>query len=49
MWFLNNIKGVFIPFITTPIQERVPHPYKLSNEESTAVDLEIPPLLKKKI
>jgi hypothetical protein len=40
-WTLNNIKGVFIPFITTPVQERVPHTYKLSKEESTAVDLEI--------
>jgi hypothetical protein len=38
---LNNIKGDFIPFITTPVQERVPHLYKLSKEEPTAVDLEI--------
>jgi hypothetical protein len=25
-WILNDVKGVFIPFITTPVQERVPHP-----------------------
>jgi hypothetical protein len=40
-WILNNVKGVFIPFITTPVQERALHPNKLSKEDSTAVDLEI--------
>jgi hypothetical protein len=40
-WILNDVKGVFISSITTPVKESVPHPYKLSKEESTAVDLEI--------
>jgi hypothetical protein len=43
---LNNVKGVFIPFITTPVQERALHPNKLSKEDSTAVYLEIISFLK---
>jgi hypothetical protein len=46
---LNNIKGVFIPFITTPIQERVPHPSNLSNDVYTAVGLELISFLKEGI
>ena len=32
-WLLENVKGVKLPFIETPYQEREPSPYRLSKEE----------------
>ena len=46
-WLINSVKGVCIPFVELPVQEREPTPYKLSREESQFLDEELIKLLDK--
>ena len=48
-WLLGVVKGVEIPFVQTPVQEREPYPYKLAGEESDFVDKELDTFLSKGI
>ena len=40
-WVLEAIKGVHIPFVDTPTQNRVPHPFKFSDGERQAMNNEV--------
>ena len=48
-WVLDNIKGVRIPFISQPIQERPPHTLRMSDSETMQMSVEIQSLLRKKV
>ena len=48
-WIINNVRGVTIPFVAVPVQEREPRPYRLSEHERDFVDLELEELLQKGI
>ena len=48
-WVLGSVTGVTIPFVELPVQDREPHPYRLSAEESEFVDSEVGRMLEKGI
>ena len=48
-WILHVVSGFNIPFVEIPIQNREPFPYKLSDLEKQAADVEIEKLLKKRV
>ena len=46
-FILQVVKGLRIPFVETPLQEREPHPYPLNEKESLLVEEEIQTLIQK--
>ena len=48
-WVLDVVKGLKIPFVENPIQIKEPFPYRLSQQEKVAADLEIDKLLQKQV
>ena len=46
-WVFSVIRGFDLPFVTIPVQIREPSPYRLSENEKLAADVEIEKLLKK--
>ena len=48
-WVISNVKGVSIPFISVPLQARVPRPLRLSDAEASVITTELQTLLNKGI
>ena len=48
-WILNCVKGLTIPFISTPVQEREPFPFKMDTEELNFVQEEVRSLIEKQV
>lgn len=48
-WIRNCVRGLTIPFMSLPIQTRVPVPYKMNPQEREFVDAEIVTLLNKQV
>ena len=48
-WLLKCVNGMEIQFLVWPVQNRVPHPFRLSKEEIEFVDNELTGLLEKQV
>ena len=46
-WVLHVVQGFHLPFVCIPVQTREPAPYRLSDSEKLAADVEIEKLLNK--
>ena len=46
-WVLQAVSGTYIPFVDTPTQSRVPHPFKFSDEERLIMNGEVLKLFQK--
>ena len=42
LWILDCVKGMTIPFLTTPVQENEPHPFKMDETEKKIVKTRSP-------
>lgn len=48
-WILKCVKGLEIPFITSPVQEREPFPFKMDDTERSFVNTEVFMLIEKRV